>query len=91
MSKLNPGKSVIHLMESNVAGNKQGEMVPVNIIIDMLLSVMSLYQDYRYLRQYFFVCCLSSSGRLEDEGRVSFIETDSLAYFRRSVSMIYFN
>lgn len=27
MSKLIPGQSIIHLMESNVAGNKQGEQV----------------------------------------------------------------
>ena len=27
MSKLLPGQSVVHLMESNVAGNKQGELV----------------------------------------------------------------
>jgi len=29
MSKLVPDQSVIHLMESNVAGNKQGEMASV--------------------------------------------------------------
>ena len=27
MSKLHPGQAVIHLMESNVAGNRQGESV----------------------------------------------------------------
>jgi len=27
MSKLIPGQSVVHLMESNMAGNKQGENV----------------------------------------------------------------
>ena len=27
MSKLYPGQSVIHMMESNVAGNRQGENV----------------------------------------------------------------
>ena len=30
MSKLIPGESIIHLMESNVAGNRQGEKVRKN-------------------------------------------------------------
>ena len=39
MSKLHPGQSVIHMMESNVAGNRQGE----NVIIRQLVYIRPFF------------------------------------------------
>ena len=49
MSKLYPGQSVVHLMESNVAGNRQGENVnstnlKKKIIISMKINTGLLLQ-----------------------------------------------